>query len=179
MDFTKLIKRLKASLSPSKLDAEIEAGIQTLQARVTELENVEFALRGMLRLAHGERDAALEKLREIEGQEPSAYEVSGPYDRQVFKDTGSANAYCGGLNKGFGSEAYLIKPLYLFARPVPAAAPTAQPEPTDTDILNFLDVKGVDWDGLSGYFHSAGSHSADSLRESALKAMAAAKGGVV
>lgn len=65
------------------------------------------------------------------------------------------------------------------SKPVAVKREPAQPEPTDTDILNFLDVKGVDWDGLSGYFHSAGSHSGDSLRESALKAMAAAKGGAL
>ena len=45
-------------------------------------------------------------------QEPVAYLVTGPYEKQAFSDIGSANAYCRGLNKGFDTDAYIVSPLY-------------------------------------------------------------------
>jgi len=45
-------------------------------------------------------------------QEPVAYLVTGPYEKVAFSDIGSANAYCKGLNTGYGTEAYLVVPLY-------------------------------------------------------------------
>ena len=46
------------------------------------------------------------------GQEPVAYLVTGPYEKQAFTDINSANSYCNGLNKGFGEAAYSVSLLY-------------------------------------------------------------------
>ena len=45
-------------------------------------------------------------------QEPVAYLVTGPYEKQAFTDINSANSYCNGLNKGFGEAAYSVSLLY-------------------------------------------------------------------
>jgi len=45
-------------------------------------------------------------------QEPVAYLVTGPYEKQAFADTTSAHSYCKGLNKGFGEDSYIVSFLY-------------------------------------------------------------------
>ena len=45
---------------------------------------------------------------------------------------------------------------------------------TDTSRIDFMQEHGVDWDGMSGYFHRAGTHDGESLRacvDKAKKAM--------
>lgn len=49
---------------------------------------------------------------ERESAEPVGYRVYGPYERSVFRDIGSAEAYRNGLNKGFGEYSYAIQPLF-------------------------------------------------------------------
>lgn len=58
---------------------------------------------------------AIEKAKEALAQpeqEPVAYLVTGPYEKTAFSDIDSANAYCRGLNKGFGADAYIVSHLY-------------------------------------------------------------------
>jgi hypothetical protein len=52
-------------------------------------------------------------------QEPVAYLVTGPYEKRLFPDLNSANAYCSGLNRGWGKEVYTVSSLYT-------TPPTAQ-----------------------------------------------------
>lgn len=40
------------------------------------------------------------------------WKVTGPFERVVFQDKSSADAFCEGLNKGFGDVAYFVTPLY-------------------------------------------------------------------
>ena len=68
--------------------------------------------------------AIREALAEPVNQEPVAYLVTGPYEKHAFADIGSAEAYCRGLNKGFGEAAYIVNPLY--AAPVDAKAIRAE-----------------------------------------------------
>ena len=89
MDYTQLIERLRLAARNDSVfgdDVREHASeqaankIEALQERVTELEDDAFVLRGMLRLAHGERDAALAKLRELEAQpSPTALELMTEY----------------------------------------------------------------------------------------------------
>jgi hypothetical protein len=44
-------------------------------------------------------------------QEPVAYLVIGPYEKQAFADISAAQSYCNGLNKGFGEDVYIVSPL--------------------------------------------------------------------
>jgi hypothetical protein len=52
-------------------------------------------------------------------QEPVAYLVTGPYEKRPFTDLNSANAYCSGLNKGWGERVYTVSSLYTAPQPVP------------------------------------------------------------
>ena len=75
----------------------------------------------------GDRDKAMTAIKEAlaptstlcevqdelcSSQEPVAYLVAGPYEKQAFTDINSANSYCNGLNKGFGEAAYSVSLLY-------------------------------------------------------------------
>jgi hypothetical protein len=58
-------------------------------------------------------------------QEPVAYLVTGPYEKRPFPDLNSANAYCSGLNKGWGERVYTVSSLYT-------TPPAPQPVPVKT-----------------------------------------------
>ena len=67
----------------------------------------------------GDRNKAVAAIKEAlaqdelcSSQEPVAYLVTGPYEKQTFTDINSANSYCNGLNKGFGEAAYSVSLLY-------------------------------------------------------------------
>lgn len=57
-------------------------------------------------------------------QDPVAYLVTGPYVKHACADIGLTEAYCSGLNKGFGDAAYSVSPLY--AAPVSVEAIRAE-----------------------------------------------------
>jgi len=75
----------------------------------------------------------LEQPKEPE-QEPVAYLVMGPYEKTAFSDIGSANAYCRGLNKGFGADAYIVSPLYT--------TPPQPKEPEQEPVALNLTIEG-------------------------------------
>ena len=116
-DYTQLIERLKDADAETVMTTAIledaTDALEALQELVTELEDVALVSRGMLRLAHGERDEALEKLKELEAQEPIAFYTPERMDGFIpasvrIKKDGSSNA----------------PQLPLYARPIPAQ-PTA------------------------------------------------------
>lgn len=116
--------------------SEYEKEVATLQQRCEELEAAEARSVAMCDRMSGEI-TQLEKentrlweentvlqsqLAEREGAEPVAWQVSGPYERSVFKDKSSAEAFCRGLNEGYGQNAYSIDRLYTATQPAPVQA---------------------------------------------------------
>ena len=72
-------------------------------------------------IAEQEKSKISEGLKnsQAEQSEPAAYRVIGPYEDSPFRDKSSAEAFCRGLNKGFGEGSYLIEPLYTAPQPTP------------------------------------------------------------
>jgi muconolactone delta-isomerase len=69
-----------------------------------------------------EIDELRAKLEEAEAAlraqgEPVAWRVTGPYEDYATKAKEGAEAYCKGLNKGFGENAYTMSPLYAAPHP--------------------------------------------------------------
>lgn len=70
-----------------------------------------------------ERDALRAQLAQGEAV---AWLVTGPYEKVVSSCKDSAEAFCNGLNKGYGETAYSVLPLYT--APHPAKAVTDERE---------------------------------------------------
>ena len=89
-------------------DAEVDAAYA---AGRQEGMKQERALWELSRLGQ-EIEAQPEEQQSCDKQEPVAWLVTGPYELVAFSNLNSAKAFCRGLNKGFGEEAYSIKMLY-------------------------------------------------------------------